>query len=60
MAFMSAQAREKLDAMRLSDEALGQGTQTALVVSGRLRVKTTYGGVIDCEKTEEYDINTDQ
>ena len=57
---LSAQAREKLDAMRLSEEALGQGSQTALVVSGRLRVKTIYSGVIECEKVEEYDVKTDQ
>ena len=39
---MASSQRDKIDAMRVSDELLGNGTTTALVTRGRLRVKTAY------------------
>ena len=59
--FMASAQRDKIDAMRVSDELLGNGTTTALVTRGRLRVKTAYDeGVCKCEKVEEYDVRTDE
>ena len=59
--FLASSNRDKLDAMRCTDEVLGKGSTTALVSRGRLRVKTTYEeGVCNCEKVEEYDVRTDE